>query len=142
MAWVTQLDKAAMTSGATDPYQFAQPFSRANLQPQHLDILRTEAHKLDADLQQHQARVQKIITQYRKDATAALSQGQPLPPVPDAIRDLNRQRTAIMVQHYANLRASLGTDVSAQLDSYLNYEFAPHISLKGVSATPGTPIPH
>ncbi len=32
LAWVNQLDNAATNSGASDPYKFAEPFSRANLQ--------------------------------------------------------------------------------------------------------------
>ena len=141
LAWVVQLDNAATAAGATDPYQFAEPFSRAGLQHQHLDILRAEAHLLDSDLQTHQARAQLIVAKYRKDANALLSTGQSLPAAPQAIRDLQKQKTALLVNHYAKLRAALGPEVSAQLDGYLNYEFAPHISLQRMSA-PAKPVAH
>jgi hypothetical protein len=38
LSWVTQLDNAATAAGASDPYQFAQAFSRAGLQNPHLDL--------------------------------------------------------------------------------------------------------
>ena len=68
LAWVNQLDKDAKLSGATSSYKFAEPFSRANLQPQQLDGLRDAAHRLDADLQAQQARAQLVISRYRKEA--------------------------------------------------------------------------
>ncbi len=139
LAWVNQLDKDTTASGATDPYKFAEPFSRANLQPEHLDILRNAAHSLDADLQKHHARAQVVIDQYRKQAKAALAQGQPLPPAPPEIHNLERERTALLVQHYVTFRAALGPDASAQLDQYLGYEFAPHIKLK-LMASPVDPV--
>ncbi len=141
LAWVVQLDNAATAAGATDPYQFADPFSRAGLRHQHIDILRAEAHLLDSDLQTHQARAKLIVAKYRSDASALLSTGQSLPAAPQAIRDLQKQKTALLVNHYAKLRAALGPDVSAQLDSYLNYEFAPHITLQRMSAS-GKPVAH
>ena len=134
LAWANQLDKAAAASGASDPYQFAQPFSRANLEHQHLDIRRDAAHRLDADLQAHQARAQQVITRYRQQAKKALAQGQPLPSAPPEIHDLELQRTALLIHHYVMLRTSLGPDVSAKLDNYLSYEFAPHIKLRQIAA--------
>ncbi len=63
-----------------------------------------------------------------------MSQGQALPAAPPEIRDLERERTALLIDHYVSLRAGLGPDVSAQLDKYLNYEFAPHIKLRRMAA--------
>ena len=134
LAWVDQLDNAATNSGASDPYKFAEPFSRANLQNGQLDVLRDAAHRLDADLKKHQLRAQLVIERYRKEAKEAVSQGQALPAAPPEIRDLERERTALLIDHYVSLRAGLGPDVSAQLDKYLNYKFAPHIKLTRMAA--------
>ncbi len=134
LSWVTQLDNAATAAGASDRYQFAQAFSRAGLQNPQLDILRAAAHRLDSDLQAHKAKAQIVITLYRKQAKAALAEGKPLPPAPPVIHQLERERTAILIHHYTNLRASLGPDISKQLDAYLAYEFAPHIKLKKMAA--------
>jgi hypothetical protein len=139
LAWVNQLDKDATASGARDPYKFAEPFSRANLQHQQLDILRDAAHRLDADLQQHQARAQPVINRYRREAKTALEQGKPLPPAPPEIHDLERERTALLIQSYVTFRAALGPDASAQLDGYLGHEFAPHIKLRRMAA-PAAPV--
>jgi hypothetical protein len=118
LSWVTQLDNAATAAGASDPYQFAQAFSRAGLEHPHLDILRAAAHRLDSDLQAHKAKAQVVITLYRKQAKAALAEGKPLPPAPPVIHQLERERSAILIHHYTNLRASLGPDISKQLDAY------------------------
>jgi hypothetical protein len=141
LAWVNELDKQATAAGATDPHQFAQPFSRAGLQHPHLDILRAAAHQLDADLTAQKARAAVIIARYRSDARAAVSQGQPFPPAPAAIRDLDHERTVLLINHYATLRAALGPDVSTRLDNYLKYEFTPHINLRRMTP-PGTPAAH
>ena len=139
LAWVNQLDKNAKLSGATDSYKFAEPFSRANLKHEQLDGLRNAAHRLDANLQKHQARAQLVISHYRKEATKALAEGKPLPPAPPEIRELERERTALLVQSYINVRAALGQQASAQLDKYLDYEFAPHIKLRRI-AEPAVPV--
>jgi hypothetical protein len=138
LAWVNELDESATASDPGDFYKFAEPFSRANLQHEHLDILRDAAHRLDQDLKKHQARAQVIIDHYRKQAKQALAQGQPLPPAPAEIRNLERERTALLIHHYVTVRAALGPDISAQLDRYLGYEFTPHIKLRLLSK-PGAP---
>lgn len=137
LAWVNQLDKDTTASGASDSYKFAEPFSRANLQHQQLDMLRDTAHRLDADLRQHEARAQVVIKRYRKQAKEALAQGKSLPPAPPEIHELERERTALLVQHYVTVRAALGPDASAQLDRYLGHEFAPHIKLRRIAAPAG-----
>ena len=130
LAWVNQLDKDAKLSGAGNSYKFAEPLSRANLQPQQLDGLRDAAHHLDADLQAQQARAQLVIGRYRKEANKALAEGKPLPPAPPEIRELERERTALLIQSYVSVRTALGPEASVQLDKYLNHEFAPHVSLR------------
>jgi hypothetical protein len=141
LAWVNELDKQATAAGATDPYQFAQAFSRAGLQHPQLDILRAAAHQLDADIVAQQLRVTVIVAKYRSDASVAVSQGKPFPPAPAAIRDLDHERTALLINHYATVRAALGPAVATQLDSYLKYEFTPHINLRRMTPT-GTPASH
>jgi hypothetical protein len=133
LAWVNKLDNDAKLSGATDSYKFAEPFSRANLKHNQLDNLRNAAHRLNDQLQKHQMRAQVIINRYRKEANKALAQGKPLPPAPPEIRELERERTALLVQSYVDIRAALGQQAAAQLDNYLDYEFAPHIKLRRVT---------
>jgi hypothetical protein len=59
-----------------------------------------------------------------------VAEGKPLPPAPPEIRALERERTALLVQSYINVRATLGQQAATQLDNYLDYEFAPHIKLR------------
>lgn len=139
LSWVDRLDNAASTSNAAAPYRFAEPFSRAGLQHSELDTLRHEAHKLAADLQKKDAAANVTIAKYRASAKAAAAQGAALPPPPPELLHLERERTAIVVQHYVALRSALGSDATARLDGYLNYEFAPHMKMKRV-ATPGQPL--
>jgi hypothetical protein len=133
LAWINKLDKDAKLSGVTDSYKFAEPFSRANLKHEQLDSLRDAAQRLDAQLQKHQARAQLVISRYRKEANKALAEGKPLPSAPPEIRELERERTALLVQSYINVRAELGQQASAQLDNYLDSEFAPHVKLRRVA---------
>jgi hypothetical protein len=133
LAWVNELDKDAKVSGTGNSYKFAEPFGRANLEHQQLDSLRDAAHQLDAELQKHQARAQLIITHYRSEASRELAEGKPLPPAPPEIRQLERERTALLIQNYVAVRAALGPKASAQLDKYLDYEFAPHVKLRRIA---------
>ena len=133
LAWINQLDSDARRSGAANPYKFAEPFSRANLQHQQLDALRDSTHRLDADLLKHQARAQLIIDRYRREANRDLAEGKPLPPAPPEIRQLERERTALLIQNYVAVRSALGPETSAQLDKYLDCEFAPHIKLRRIA---------
>lgn len=110
LAWVHQLDQEARASGATDRYKFAEPFSRAKLQQAQLDIVRDEARKLHAELHDKDASAKAIIKTYRESAKTAAASGASLPPVPAALRRLEREHTAILVQHYVALRSALGTD--------------------------------
>lgn len=133
LAWINQLDNDAKRSGAANPYKFAEPFGRANLQHGQLDALRDAAHRLDADLLKHQARAQLIIDRYRREANKDLAEGKPLPPAPPEIRRLERERTALLIQSYVAVRSALGPEASAQLDKYVDYEFAPHIKLRHIA---------
>jgi hypothetical protein len=133
LAWINQLDNDAKRSGAANPYKFAEPFSRANLQHEQLDALRDAAHRLDTDLLKHQARAQLIIDRYRREANKDLAEGKPLPPAPPEIRRLERERTALLIQNYVAVRSVLGPEASAQLDKYVEYEFAPHIKLRHIA---------
>ena len=136
--WVNQLDKAAVASGAADPYKFAEPFRRAHLASNHLDLVRKEARALTDDLEREDARARAIIDRYRETGAVALSQGKALPAVPAEIRQLQREQTGILIQHYVALRSALGSEGAAKLDAFLAYEFAPHIKLRRVSG-PGQP---
>jgi hypothetical protein len=117
LAWIDKLDNDAKLTGATDSYKFAEPFSRANLKHDQLDNLRNAAHRLDEQLQKHQVRAQLVISRYRKEASKAVAEGKPLPPAPPEIRELERERTALLVQSYINVRATLGQQAATQPDN-------------------------
>jgi hypothetical protein len=52
--------------------------------------------------------------------------------VPAEIRQLQQERTALLVQHVVRLRRGLGPDTSSMLDRYLAHGFLPHISFKDI----------
>lgn len=106
-------------------------FSRTtNLRRAHLDLLRDASYRLNADLQKTDRRAQVHIEKYRKLATELVAEGKALPPIPQEVRDLERERTALLIQHYVALRTALGSEGVAQLDAYLGHDFAPHLKLK------------
>jgi hypothetical protein len=59
LAWVNDLDKK--TASGSDPYQFAKPFARANLENSDLDALRTEARALESALAETDRMAKAII---------------------------------------------------------------------------------
>ena len=134
LAWINSLDEQARSKGATDRYGFAEPFARAGLSHKEIDDLRTEAQALQKDLDKQDRSAQLVIGKYRGAAKLAVSEGHELPPLPAQIRDLERERTALVIHHYVALQAALGTDRFSVLDQYVHREFTPHIKLQRVSA--------
>jgi hypothetical protein len=130
LAWVNDLDSKAVAAGDSDPYRFAEPFQRAQLESNDLDAVRKEAKALDTDLKKHDNKVKAVIAEYRKTAQHAVENGLALPAAPAEIHEFQAMRTAILVQHMVSLRAELGTRKSLRLDAYLDREFVPHMSLK------------
>jgi hypothetical protein len=53
-------------------------------------------------------------------------------PVPAGIRQLQQERTALLVQHVVSLGRGLGPDTSSMLDRYLAHDFLPHISFRKI----------
>ncbi len=135
LRWVNVLDKQATAAGATNTYQFAAPFARrAGLADAELDTMRGEARALEADLSSQDAKASAVVAAFRARARAAAQAGQSLPVAPPEVQNLQRQRTALLVQHYVKLRTALGQDTSSKLDQYLAREFAPHLSIKPAKA--------
>ncbi len=133
LGWVSALDKQA--AGATNTYQFAAPFAqRIGLADAELDTMRGAARALEADLSSQDAKASAVVAAFRARAKAATLAGQPLPPVPPEIQQLQRERTALLVQHYVKLRIALGQETSSRLDQYLAREFTPHLSLGPATA--------
>lgn len=130
LAWANDLDNRAVAAGVGDPYKFAEPFQRARLEPEDLDVLRKEAKALDSDLKKHDEGLKRGVAEYRRTAQYYVDHGLPLPPMPAEIHELEAMRTAILVQHMVNLQSALGPQITAQLDAYLDRDFVPHLSLK------------
>jgi hypothetical protein len=130
LAWVNDLDNKAVVAGESDPYKFAQPFQRAQLQSNDLDALLKEAKALNTDLAKYDEKAKAVIAEYRRTAQNAAERSLALPPAPPEIHQLQTMRTTILVQHMVSLQSALGPEKTAQLDAYLGREFVPHLSLK------------
>jgi hypothetical protein len=147
LARVDALDKQATAKGVTNPYQFAESFaSHAGLADAELDLLREEARTMVADLKMRDERASVTIAAFRAKAKAAVESGQPLPPIPAEIHNLQRERTALLVQHFIKLQTALGRATSSRLDEYLAREFTPHVSTKRIAmprqmSTSNSPFP-
>ncbi len=136
LAWASALDQDAKTRGLTDPYAFAHPFSRSiGFSNHELDLVRNHAKLLGDDLTQQDAKAAAVVTAYRQSAQAALRLGQPLPPAPAKIQELEQQKTAMMIHHYVLFRSELGPAQSSKLDTYLSREFMPHTNVAPLSAS-------
>jgi hypothetical protein len=138
LAWANYLDEKALATGQSDPYKFAEPFQRARLETQDLDVIRKEAKALDADLKKHNERLKTVIAEYRRIAQNNLEQGSAIPAPPAEVNDLEAMRTAIIVQHMVSLQSALGPQKTVLLESFLAREFVPHISLKQLAGPPAS----
>lgn len=127
---MADLDKKATDKGSTDPYEFAKLFKNAGLENADLDAIRRESKSLDSDLKHQDAKAKTIIDAYRQEAQAALQAGNPLPPTPSELYQLEAGRSAILVHHMVTLQMALGPDKAAQMDAYVKRALVPHISLK------------
>jgi hypothetical protein len=130
LGWVNSI-------GGADPKTNASNFQvlRKNL-PEHVELadtdlqfLRSEALLLNSELQDRDSKAALIVAKYRKQAASAVQKGQPLPPVPLELKQLQQERTSVLVQHYVKMQSSLSTIAKLQLDNYLHNEFAPHVSI-------------
>lgn len=61
-----------------------------------------------------------------------------LPPVPPELVELQQQRDATIAKEVSDLKAALGEKAAAKLDSFLEHEFAPTVTVQTV----GPPRPH
>ena len=136
LSMVNDLDKKATEAGETDPYKFAQPFSRAGLENADLEILRKHAKALTSELAAHDQKAKTLIAAYRERAKAAAQQGQPLPPLPLELHQLQAERTAIAVNHMFVLQTDLGKEKTNRLEAYFAREVTPHVSLKVLAHPP------
>ena len=93
---------------------------------------------MTADLQKQDQKASAAIAAFRANAKAAVASGRPLPALPQSIRDLQRQRTALLVQHVVRLQTTLNPATRSSLESYLDREFVPHLSMKHLAA-PASP---
>ena len=134
LAWIDSLDKQASAANSSDPFKFAEPFAKsAGLSDNDVELLRSEAKTMLADLHNHDQKASAAITAFRVRAKTAVESGQPLPALPDSIRDLQRQRTAVLVHHVVHLQTTLKPATRTSLESYLDREFVAHLSMKHVA---------
>ena len=136
LAMVNDLDKKAAEAGETDPFKFAQPFSRAGLENADLEILRKHSKASMRELAAHDQKAKALIAAYRERAKAAVQQGLSLPPLPLELHQLQAERTAIMTNHMLNLQTKLGKEKTARLEAYLAREVTPRVSLKVLAHPP------
>jgi hypothetical protein len=133
---VNDLDKKATAAGEANSYKFGQPFSRAGFENGDLDKLRNEARALTNDRAALSKKAQPVIDAYRSKAKAAAQQGEPLPPLPVQLHQLENERVAISVNHMRTLQTALGSDKTAQLEAYLAREVTPRVKLKALAHPP------
>lgn len=133
LTWISSLDEQSRAQGVSDAYAFSQSFaSHAALRKQDLDLLKAEAQSLSDELQAHDQKASRLIADYREKAKAAIQTRKALPPLPSELRDLQRIRTAIIVQHVVRVENGLESPQRAALETYLAREFVPHLRLRSV----------
>lgn len=133
LGWMNAAEKDAEAQSARSTFTESLA-KRTGLETPKLEFLREEAKSLEQDLSVQDARASVVINAYRAKARIAVQLGNRLPPIPTEIDQLERERTAVLVQHYVKIQSTLGSTASTRLDNYLETGFAPHISIKPIAA--------
>ena len=81
------------------------------------------------------AQAKKIIDAVRAQNKLLTGSGQPLPPLPSELAQLQQQRNALIQNQVAMLKADLGSQEAATLDGFLRMQFAPHVKIAIIGAT-------
>jgi hypothetical protein len=101
-------------------------------------LVRESAVQLESDLKRIDAEVQAVIEADRAQHSRVLGSPNDLPPVPQRLLELRDERERMIQRDVDSLKGVLGPKLAAKLDSFLESEFAPNVTVQHV----GPPRPH
>lgn len=105
---------------------------------QQFASVRQTAVRLAEELKAQDAKAKAIIDAIHAQYPRTITDPSQLPPVPLELIALQKGRDAIVAQEIANLKTALGASAASKLDSFLEHNFAPTVTVKFI----GPPRPH
>lgn len=120
-------------SGLRNFYQDRLGFSDAQYAP-----VRLMAQRLEPELRAIDAQVRAVIDADHARHSRVLTSPQQLPPVPPELAPLQQKHEATIQREVNNLKAALGPQETARLETFLTHEFARNVTAQKLSA----PHPH
>lgn len=105
---------------------------------QQFASVRQTAVQLAAELKAQDAKAKAIIDQIHAQYPHTITDPSQLPPVPPELIALQKGRDAIVAREIANLKTALGKTAASKLDSFLEHNFAPTVTVTSI----GPPRPH
>ena len=91
--------------------------------------VRETAVRLEAELNEIDAKVKAIIDAAHARYPRALKSPKDLPPVPPELYALRDEHEAVIAREVGGLKSALGPDRSAKLEAFLQHDFAPNVTV-------------
>lgn len=135
LAYQNHLDRAAdkMDREGRDGSELRDHFQRKlGFTPAQFNKVRASALRLEAKLQEHDAKIRNVIDTSRAKYPRVLRGPEDLPPLPPELLDLQRQRNALIEKEVVDLKAELGAKRASQLDALIENDFAPNVTVQEV----------
>ena len=98
--------------------------------------VRQAAARLEPELREQDAKAKPIIDAIRAQRLSAPKSAAGPPPLPPAIATLQNERDGVIDGEVARLKAELGPEAAAKLDTYLQHVFAANVKVQKVPPHP------
>jgi hypothetical protein len=95
-------------------------------------LVRDSALRLEAALKDQDAKAKALIDATRAKVPSVINGPADLPPVPPELIDMQKQRDALIDKEIDALKKSLGPSDAAKLDTFLQYDFAPSVTVQSI----------
>jgi len=105
-----------------DHYQQKLGFTNEDFAP-----LRSAALRLNATLKDEDAKIKGVIDAARAQHPRNLASPFDLPPVPEELKQLQKERDRIIQQEMDRLNSELGPEHAAKLQTLIQNDFAPNV---------------
>ncbi len=97
--------------------------------------VRQTALRLEAELQQQDVKAKAVIEATRAKFPRTVESPADLPPVPPELVQLQQERDSLIGKEVSGLKAALGSSAAAELDTFLQHDFAPTVTVQSVGAS-------
>ena len=136
LAYQNHLDRVAadLVARGKDGSDFRDHYQRAlGFTSSQYAIVRDAAVRLEAQMKRQDDIVKALLAELRPTTPMVIKSPKDLPPVPPILLELQEERKAIIEHEVAALKASLGPELSARLDTLLRQNFAASMQVRPVA---------